>query len=137
MKCPKDKTTLQKLEREGIYADCCNLCKGTYLSMSGVKSFKFNFESDVLEKALNYSGFNSNIDCPECHKTMSITKIDKIEVTICKSCYSAWFDKNKLSHLIEFVKPSKKQSKFEYYLEGFIWLPILLGLIYGLFELFS
>ena len=62
MKCPRDQTELTIKSKEGVVGYCCNDCNGIFLKGSGMKAFKLNFQTEVLEyrfKKLTHMQSNS------------------------------------------------------------------------------
>ena len=133
MKCPKDSTDLILKSQENIFGYCCPQCNGVFIDSKGVSAFKYNFETDLLEKAFdNQKSQISNYSCPKCKENMEFVDSDNITVLICKKCRSASFEKGQLTKIKE------KYTENEDMGSGFLYfLPPSLFAIFALFKYFS
>lgn len=101
MKCPIDQSTLAMKESERVVARTCGLCRGLFLDGKGVAAFKYNHETDILQKLDQFpSNGQSSIDCPCCHSNMNCLSINTVDIDYCQTCQCIWFDKNELTKII-------------------------------------
>lgn len=101
MRCPNDNSKLIIKSKEGLVSYCCPTCSGIYLNRKGVNAFKHNFGSEILDQLFKSKVLeHSKINCSHCNNQMHLTKIDSIELDICTTCHSIWFDQHEVSQLI-------------------------------------
>ncbi len=92
MKCPVDNTELKLKTQEKAFGYCCSHCDGVLIDSKGVKEFKHNFNTNILEKSFNNIKVKSSeYYCPSCSENMEYSDIGDMEVLICKKCTSAFF----------------------------------------------
>ncbi len=139
MNCPRDNNHLNRNINQQVFGDCCNDCGGVFLSGDGVKAFKINFNTEVLEKTLAQSEEQEScLACPHCDSSMNVSLIDDIEIDFCQQCSGIWFDEFEADDLIEKYKykpQNPPQSIWEEFLDIVIWLPLSLVPIYAIFFL--
>jgi Zn-finger nucleic acid-binding protein len=136
MKCPRDQTELTIKSKEGVVGYCCNDCNGIFLKGSGMKAFKLNFETKVLEYSFkNPSNTTSDLHCINCNAQMQLSVIDDVEIDICQQCQSVWFDKTEVESII--YRNRQNLTDLESSGIDFALIPFPLDLIYGLFRLFK
>lgn len=100
MKFPNDKTMLVLKSQENTFGYCCPKCQGVFLKAKGVDAFKYNFQTDVLEKSFENPQLKiSNCSCANCSELMVSADIDDTTILICKKCRCAFFEKGKLTQL--------------------------------------
>jgi Zn-finger nucleic acid-binding protein len=137
MKCPRDQTELSIKNKEGVVGYCCNDCSGIFLKGIGMKAFKLNFETDILESSFENPLNNaSDIHCANCSSQMQVSLIDEVEIDICHHCQGVWFDKREVTKILdenspvyELKDPSLIESIF-----NFIYILPLIGSVYLLYE---
>jgi len=102
MQCPRDYSKLVLRQKEEVVGSVCGACKGVFLTPEGVRSFKFNHESDVLENIFKLNlKTNANIQCPGCHSYMALVNVDGVEIDACKNCQGIWFDHTEVTNIIK------------------------------------
>jgi Zn-finger nucleic acid-binding protein len=108
MKCPKDKSLLKRNIKQQVFGDCCNVCDGVFLSGEGLKAFKTNFDTEVLETKIAQSDkLESQLFCPHCYVLMNVVFIDNIEIESCQICNGVWFDKGEALSIINKYGPQQ------------------------------
>jgi Zn-finger nucleic acid-binding protein len=137
MNCPRDHSVLTRNIKQRVFGYGCNECGGVFLSGDGMKAFKTNFNTEVLETSVTKSTKQeSELACPHCFETMKMVNIDDVEIDFCKHCSGVWFDENKAIHIIEKYNPNSDtgpQSIFNLLLDIAIYIPLLLGILYSIF----
>ena len=133
MKCPKDNVDLILKSQENVFGYCCPQCNGVFLKSKSVKAFKYNFETDLLEKAFdNTKSKVSNYSCCNCSHALELVDVGDMNVLICKKCTSAFFEKGQLR------KIKNKYAEDEVLTFGLVnFLPPSLLAIYSLIKYFS
>lgn len=133
MKCINDKSELELQTKENVYGHWCNECHGIFLNPREVDVFKYNFESDCLEKAFEDSdSIKTKFVCCHCESLMYKSSLDFSDVIICKSCKSAFLNKDQLSDIKD---KQIKTSNIDAGLMG--CLPPSLVAIFALFKYFT
>jgi Zn-finger nucleic acid-binding protein len=116
MKCPRDQTELTIKSKEGVVGYCCNDCNGVFLNGSGMKAFKINFQTEVLEYTfMNTLNQQSKLFCSHCENLMHRTHIGEIEIDICQHCKGVWFDKDEVYKTIENYSPNAEKEKTSWF----------------------
>ncbi len=133
MKCPNDQSNLVKKTQENVYAHYCQKCHGVFLNPSAVTAFKYNFETDCLDKVFdNEEMHESERKCAQCNQSLCKVDMDSMTIEICKNCKSAFF---KVGQLTKIKNKYIVMSDTEGALLG--CLPPSLVAIFSLFKYFS
>ncbi len=133
MKCPKDSTQLMIDHKQGVVGYCCDHCHCVLLTEKGTLAFKANYETTIIENIFDEQNRSvSELFCSCCNEHMFITYVDDIELEICQKCKSVWFDEGEAQYIVDRYGPqSQQESYFIEFIEYFIWVPILIGMITG------
>ncbi len=117
MKCPRDHAELNIRQREGVVGQVCKTCQGIFLTSTGVKLFKVNHQTDVLENIPETClQVKAKTFCPNCYSKMSLVKMDDIEIDVCSDCTGIWFDKNEASKIAKNYNPNTPRDENGWYL---------------------
>ena len=135
MKCPKDNNELTMKSKEGIVGHCCGKCGGIFLKGSGMKAFKLNFETDILESTFKISSSaDSPLSCASCNHQMQLARIDDTEIDICKNCQGVWFDAGEAKYIISHYR--QNLTDLEVTGMDIAVIPFPFDLIYGLYKVY-
>ena len=102
MHCPRDNSELIITSHKKVHAYSCEHCLGLMLRPSSLLVLQDNFSKPIVEsyfKSLHDK--EPSILCPNCSDTMKIVKMGEVEIDLCPSCQSGWFDNNEIKTIIK------------------------------------
>lgn len=103
MRCPRDYSLLKYVIKQQGAGYSCQECDGIFYENKHVESFKYNFQTDILEKIFQAGDklIQSELICPRCSIAMFIAKFKDFEIDFCNNCHGIWFDRNEVIKVIE------------------------------------
>ena len=133
MKCPRDGTTLQRVEILEVELDKCHKCDGLWLDPGELKRLrdaKIEGIEEVIEKKYGDPEFEEGapegyMRCPKCDDGRLIRffyyYVNPIQVDRCDTCKGIWLDDGELDAIIgekKSVDESEQARKLKRFLKA-------------------
>jgi Zn-finger nucleic acid-binding protein len=110
MNCPRCKTTaLLPVAFDGVSAERCPSCQGTWLPRSAFKSAVEHEDAEagwlafeLWRDAARFRGLAGDLACPRCRKTMVRLAYGDVDVLldVCPDCQAVWLDARELERTV-------------------------------------
>ncbi|HUZ11754.1 MAG TPA: zf-TFIIB domain-containing protein [Caulobacteraceae bacterium] len=115
MKCPVCNIDLIAAQRDGIEAECCPNCKGTWLSAQELGELEDEaFDLGDQEKGtLVFSSTPTERKCPQCEAPMRRFeyRLYDLDLEFCPDSHGYWLDADEDKKLLDFMRKEEARLK--------------------------
>ena len=109
--CPRCRTTLGDLHREGLRIYPCEACGGHAVTLTQLRGVTDKASFGRLWQAARGAPVAA-LDCPSCAAKMRAADVDGVEVDVCLVCQLIWLDAGEQARLVE-IRPQIPPSDGE------------------------
>ena len=112
MKCPRDGTTLARVNIAGLELDKCHKCDGIWFDrgeLDRLRDLKIPDAEEILERKYGDPDYEEGsvenyMHCPRCPdgrlRRQAYTYVNPVHVDTCDKCYGVWIDDGELNAII-------------------------------------
>lgn len=94
--CPRDRASMQKVQRAEVVIDECGACKGLWFDHAELKAVARDAELEKRAAHMRKYPMKSPFACPRCGGACYQSFVGDVEVDTCGSCHGVWLDANEL-----------------------------------------